>query len=328
MKKKIAMVALWLAALVCCLMLADKGMRRDDGARKYGAFFADKQGFDVLFLGTSRVLDAVQPMELWRDYGFTSYNMGNNSEPLGMTRWVLDLAMDYHTPKIAVIDVFYMLHELDEAWTYTFRHLFLDEIPLGKAKIQAVRAALPESEWLEFLMPFSLYHGRWDEILSGQTERLVDCEPYMMGAELRNGRVPRDNYTLTDAVAQTQAPGAQALREIAALCRDNGVEPVFIALPGHASEEEQMAMNSVGVIAQELGVPFLNMMRLNVIDLSTDCYDWQGHLNPDGASKTTAYLGAWLTEQFALEDKRGKSEYAYWDKNLEAYEAYRKAFWE
>ena len=55
MKKKMAMVVLWLAALVCCLVLADKAMRRDDGERKYGAFFADKQGFDVLFMGTSRV---------------------------------------------------------------------------------------------------------------------------------------------------------------------------------------------------------------------------------------------------------------------------------
>ena len=92
MRKKIAMTALWLAALVCCLLLADKMMRRDDAERKYGAFFEDKQGFDVLFMGTSRVLDAVQPMELWRDFGVTSYNMGNNSECLEMTEWVLKKA--------------------------------------------------------------------------------------------------------------------------------------------------------------------------------------------------------------------------------------------
>ena len=35
----------------------------------------------------------------------------------------------------------------------------------------------PEGGRLEFLMPFSLYHGRWEELLSGQTERLVECEP-------------------------------------------------------------------------------------------------------------------------------------------------------
>jgi len=328
MKKKLAMTVLWLAALVCCLLLADKMMRRDDGERKYSAFFADEQGFDVLFMGTSRVLDAVQPLELWRDFGITSYNMGNNSEPLGMTRHVLDLVFDTHVPKVAVIDVFYMAHSIDEEWTYPYRHVFLDEIPLNRAKIDAVRATLPQSEWQEFLMPFSLYHGRWDEILSGSTERMVDCEPYMMGAELRSGRVQRHDYELTEEIEQDALPGDDALREIAAFCRENGVEPVFAALPGHASQKEQMAMNRAGMIAEELGVPFVNMMCENVIDFDMDCCDEAGHLNPDGARKTTAYLGAWLTEHFELEDKRGNNAYSYWDENLRTYEAYRKAFWE
>lgn len=326
-KKNLAMTALWLAALVCCLLLADKAMRRDDSERKYGAFFDDKQGFDVLFMGTSRVLDAILPTELWRDYGITSYNMGNNSEPLAMTAKTLELAMDTHVPKIAMVDVFYMMHAIDEAWAYAFRHIFLDMIPLSRAKIEVVRATLPEEEWLEFLMPFSLYHGRWDEILSGSTERQLECERYTMGAELRSGCVMRDNYVLTDAIEPNALPGDEALYAIVQLCRENGVEPVFMALPGHASEEEQMAMNRAGMIAEELGVPFVNMMREGVIDFDKDCYDWQGHLNPAGASKATAYLGAWLTEHFELEDKRERSEYAYWHENLRKYEALRAEVW-
>ena len=328
MKKKIAMTVLWLAALVVCLLLLDKGMRRDDGARKYDAFFEDEQGFDVLFMGTSRVLDAVQPLEMWRDYGFTSYNMGNNSEPLEMTYHVLDLAMDTHVPEIAVIDVFYITHAIDEEWAYSYRHIFLDEVPLSKEKIDAVRATLPQDNWLEFLMPFSLYHGRWEEILAGNTERMVDCEPFMMGGELRSGRVPNDTYTLTDEMAEKEQPGEQALRSIVQLCRENGVQPVFVALPGHAFNEVQMAMNRAALVAEELDVPFLNMMRLDVIDYDTDCCDWEGHLNPDGSRKVSAYLGAWLKDNFELKDRRGDAAYAHWDENLKTYEAFRKAHWE
>ncbi len=36
---------------------------------KYYDFYQQKQDFDVLFLGTSHVLNAVYPMELWRDHG-------------------------------------------------------------------------------------------------------------------------------------------------------------------------------------------------------------------------------------------------------------------
>ena len=319
----------WLAALCVCLLLADHAMRRDDGDRKYGPFFEEKQEYDVLFMGTSRVLDAVQPMEIWRDHGIVSYNMGNNSECLDMTEWVLKLALKYHKPKAVLVDVYYVDRKIDDAWAYSFRHLFLDMIPLSRAKVEAVKATLPESEWLEFLMPFSLYHGRWEEILSGGTERLVECEPFMMGAEMRIRReAPKEPFVRTQEMTPADMPGKDALRRIAALCRENGIEPVFMAITAPISREEQMNVNSVQLIADELGVPFINMLdEEGLVDFESDCYDYLGHLNPDGAAKVTAYLGEWLSDQFDFADKRGDSAYAHWNEALKAYEAYRQEAW-
>lgn len=327
-KKKVWVVILWLAALMCLLLLADSAMRRDDGERKYSAFFADEQGFDVFFMGTSRMMDAIAPMELWRDYGVTSYNLANSSEVLDVTEQVLDLALDVHVPKVAMIDVFYVSHAVDEVWTYSYRHLFFDEVPLSYAKFEAVRATLPKDQWLEFMMPFSLYHGRWEEMLSGGVERMVECEPFMMGGELRAGHsVPRE-YERTNQMSESEQPGFDALRRIAALCRENGVEPVFVALPGFALKEEQMEMNAVTRVADELGVTFLNLFDVEgLVDPQQDCYDYLGHANPSGTSKVTAYIGKWLTENYALEDKRGQEAYAYWDENLARYEAYRDDVW-
>lgn len=328
MKKKVFRVILWLSALCVCLALADRLTRRDDGARKYGPFFEDQQDYDVLFLGTSRVLDGISPMELWRDYGITSYNMGNSSECLEVTEWVLRLALEYHTPRIAVIDVYYVDRPLDDAWAYTYRHMFYDEVPLSRSKIEAVRATLPEDHYLEFLMPFSLYHGRWEEILSGSTARLVECEPFMMGSEMRIGRVVPLAYPTTTEAAQEELPGHDALRRIAALCRENGIEPVFVMLPAPISEQEQRNVRSVQAIADELGVPFLNMLDMSgVVNYETDCYDYLGHLNPDGASKVTAWLGQWLQNTYGLEDRRGSAVSAYWDENLALYEAYYEEQW-
>lgn len=327
MKKSLCALA-WLAALCLCLLAADHLMRRDDSARKYGAFFEEEQDIDVLFLGTSHVLDGISPMELWRDHGVTSYNMGNSSEPLDATEWVLRLAMQTHKPRVAVIDVYYIDRRADEAWAYSFRHLFLDAVPLSHMKVEAVQATLPRSEWLEFLMPFSLYHGRWEELLGGDTERNVDCEPYMMGSELRIDRAIVPPYERTTLAAQEEQPGEDALRRIAALCRENGVEPVFMAIPAPVSQEEQMRMNRVGALARELGVPFLNLFDVEgLVDFDTDCYDYLGHMNPDGATKITAYLGQWLTERYDLPDRRGEAAYAHWDEYLAQYEAEREARW-
>ena len=50
-------------------------------------------------------------------------------------------------------------------------------------KVELVKATLPEDQWLEFLMPFSLYHGRWEELLSGEGERMVDWPMTVGGKE-------------------------------------------------------------------------------------------------------------------------------------------------
>ena len=329
MKKTVLSVAVWLAALCVCLLLADRMTRRDDGARKYDAFFAEQQDIDVFFLGTSRVLDGVSPMELWRDFGITSYNLANSSEVLDVTEQVLRLALESHTPKVAVIDVYYVHHSVDERWTYPYRHLFFDEIPLSRAKLEAVHATLPQSEWLEFLMPFSLYHGRWEELLSGSVERMVDCETFMMGSELRIGRTPCEGFVRTQATTEETLPGFAALERIVALCRERGVEPVFLMVPAPLDELEQTWVNSVAPLAERLGVPFVNLLDEDTgVDFGTDCYDVVGHLNPDGASKTTAWLGHWLTAHFPLADHRSDTAYGHWHARLLQYEAFRAAQWE
>ena len=64
------------------------------------------------------------------------------------------------------------------------------------------------------------------------------------------------------------------------------------------------------------------------VDFGTDCYDVVGHLNPDGASKTTAWLGRWLTARFPLADHRSDPAYGHWHARLLQYEAFRAAQWE
>ena len=75
------------------------------GARiKYEDFYAQEEDFDVLFLGTSHVINAVYPMELWEDYGIVSYNMAGHGNKMPTTYWVFENALLETTPKLVVID--------------------------------------------------------------------------------------------------------------------------------------------------------------------------------------------------------------------------------
>ena len=325
-------VNLLIFAIVLAALLVGANLitRRDDGARKYGPFFSEKKedAFDVLFFGTSRVLTGILPPELWREYGITSYNMGNNSEQLGVTEWVLRLALEQHKPKVAVFDVFYIDRPVNLEWTYSFRHLFFDEVPLSRLKLQALRATLPERLVPEFALPFILYHGRWDELVSGTATRQVECEPCLMGAELRTGRTDPAPFERTLDVTDAELPGLSALRNIAQICRENGVEPVFVCLPSPATREDQMNSNAVYALADELGVPYLNMLDVEgVVDFSTDFHDYLSHLNPDGAIKVTRWLGQWLSQNYDLADRRADTAYGNWNAILEEYDAFLSEQW-
>lgn len=321
--------AVWLLALVLCLFGMDRALRRGDGEMKYKAFFEEKMDYDVFFLGTSHMMDAVYPIELWRDYGITSYNLGNTAEPMDNTYWTLRLASKYHVPKVVVVDMAYLDRiQVTQMHTYQFAHGFLDEIPLSLDKVRAVWSVFPEGKRAEFVFPLALYHTRWEEIFDGPVQANTNAVPCMFGAELRVGRCEPAAYVRTQAMCDEEPAGAKWLRELVAFCREKGITPVLTGIPYPASEEQQMAINYAQRLAQELDVAYVNLFDVEgLVDFATDCYDEASHLNPDGATKVTAYLGAWLTEQYALEDKRGDARYAHWNAALEEYSQLRKAQW-
>ena len=330
--KRIAGPLLFAAALLLCLWGANRFFMRPDSEQKYRNFFVENektQPFDVFWMGTSHVFDGVFPMELFRNYGIASYNLGNSSELVEFTEWTLRLALQYHKPKLIMLDVYYVDRSLKDEWAYSYRHLFMDAMPLSLLKIKAITSTMPNSYWDEYLVPLSLYHGRWEEMIAGTTEMMVNSVPCMMGAEMRTVIDPSNvPYERVTEMNTEEMPGKEAIRRIAQICREEGIDLVLTAIPSAATREEQMAMNSCQLLADEFGVPFVNMFDVpDLVDFKTDLYDGISHLNPNGALKVTAYLGKWLQENKDLPDRRKDPAYANWFDILEEYEAYYDEVW-
>ena len=321
--------ALWVIALIICLAGLDHAMRRGDGAAKYSAFLSGEGEYDVFLLGTSHMMDAVYPPLLWRDYGITSYNLGNAAETMEATYWTLRLALTRHTPKAVLVDVCYIDRAQADVSNYAMNHLFLDELPLSAEKLRAIWSLFPEGSRAQFVFPLVAYHTRWEELLAGTNEGMVDAAmPFMYGAELRAGRSEPALFERTQEMDTTETPGKQALRELISLCLERRIDVVLTAIPYPAEPERQRMMNSAQAIAQEMGVPFVNLFDVDgLVDFETDCYDAMSHLNPDGAQKVTAYLGAYLAQHLPLKDKRGDAGHAGWDAALEEYESVYGEIW-
>ncbi len=70
----------FLAVLCVCIFATTIVLRNKDSDYKYGDFFDKADQIDVLFIGSSHVINAINPAVLYGEYGITSYNMGGPDE--------------------------------------------------------------------------------------------------------------------------------------------------------------------------------------------------------------------------------------------------------
>lgn len=313
---------------------------RKSSDSKYADFFRDRD-YDVLFMGSSHVINGVFPMELWNEYGITSYNFGGHSNYLPTTYWVMENALDYVTPEVIVIDCLMLSSDLKGTGTFSYLHQSLDAFPLSLKKIKAVWDLLDDPAFekkesagntgkreeprtrIGLLWDFSVYHSRWNELTK---DDFMPSSNKEKGAESRIAVVPAELKKIDpDIVTEPDHVGETYLCKMIESCQKRGINVVLMYLPFPASEIQQADANAVYDIAEDFGVPYINFLDLEgIIDYQTDLSDENSHVNPSGARKITSYLGQFLAEQYNLRDKRNEPDYSYWNTDYKKYEALKK----
>ena len=327
--------------LTACLLLGslswlDSLLMRKSGEINYAYFFEQEEEFDVLFFGSSHVVNAVLPPELWRDWGIVSFNMANTGCMLPTSYWMLELALRYKTPSLVVVDClnlesnFKIFKERFEQLSVT-----MDAFPLSLTKIRAAidlmddpyleeELASTETKAMEarsavtILWPFYLYHSRWKEL---KKIDLVPLANEMKGATVLAGRAEPQQIKRIPAETRLEGDsvGIEYLKKMIELCQSRGIEILLINVPYPATREQFASANRVYDIAEEYGVNYLNFLDMQVVNYRTDCYDPHSHLNASGAEKVTAYLGHYLRERYQIPDRRGDKRYAHWEQEYELF---------
>ena len=321
--RRILAAALTVLLTAGALAVAARTFRRKDREFKYRPFFADKTEYDVLFFGTSHVVNAVFPMQLWHDWGITSYNFGDHGVTIPTSYWIMRNAVRYHKPKVAVLDV----HGIAYASKIDEGHIrsMIDIFPPSLTKVLMLMDFFETAdERARFFSTYETCHNRWREMtLAERWDSLFYSRVTReKGADSRSAVAVPDIRPRTDALFEGEMPFAHYVGTFVSFCRENGIIPVLMNIPFPASEAEQRCANSARLVAEELGVPYDNMLGMDIVDYDTDCFDSASHLNPSGARKVTDYIGRTLTERYAgkgVMDRRGDPAYARWEKDYEAY---------
>ncbi len=310
--------------------------QRKDSDNKYHDFFEQKEDFDVLFLGTSHVINAIYPMELYQNYGIISYNFGGHSNELATSYWVMRNALDYTTPKLVVVDILEVGSNQKMTGWVEQSHLSLDCFPISRTKVLTVLDLFDDPtaidvdgknmydiRW-EWLLDFGKYHSRWNEL----TESDFENEDFQTekGAEFRIDVVEPLKYRKisADSVLSENTIGQEYLCKIIEECHKRGIEVLLIKIPHPASEKEQMEANTVYEIARRYDVKYLNFLEIeDVVNYDTDCYDDYSHLNPSGGKKVTDYLGTYIMKTYEIPDQRQNPDYYGWQEDYQEYLSYK-----
>ena len=308
-----------------------------DSPTKYADFFQNPRQCDVLYIGSSHVRYDFFPMEMWNQYGITSYNFGNNGCFLPVSYWVMENALDYVNPRVVIIDTYFLdekykcesTEQKDGSVTANEGrlHLAFDCFPFSKKKMLAVNDLIQDSEQAKrdsFFNKLSGYHNRWDTGLlkndfypvnpgekGASYEYLTVANP--IGYEAISG----------DDILKDNPIGAEYLEEMIADCQKRGIRVLLTYLPFEAEVHYQEEANTTAIIAQKYGVDYINFLKTDSgINYETDLSDtksYNGHLNPSGARKITSYIGKYLSTHYRLSDHRNDVGYSNWNNDYDKY---------
>ena len=316
-------------AVIFGIIVLNRTFIQQNNVYRYQAFNEEDTDYDVLFFGTSHIYCSIYPMQLWHDYGITSYDMSSPSSPFSVSFCNFRESIKTHKPKIAVFEV-YPTGMSGGTPNVASVHNYLDSRPLSFQKYKDAVEIFPEDEAAvkELVIPLSVYHTRWNELNGNMVkfglwaDKDVSRYEITKGAEIQkkvykpvnNTSIRKGDYDkkyLTD-------DNAVYIEKFVSLCKDNGIIPIVISMPFDASADNQKWLNAYIKVADEAGAQTINLFDEKLVDLDIDCLD-NNHLNASGARKITDFIGKYLVENHGLEDKREDTDYKSWNENYERY---------
>ena len=277
-------------------------------------YYEETTPHDVLMVGDCEVYESFSPVDLWRDFGITSYIRGSAQQLVWQSYYLLKDALKYETPKVVVFNVQALMHA--EPQKEEYNRMTLDGMRWSGVKLDAVRASmLDEENLVDYIFPVLRYHSRITQLTRedidyyGRHKKVshngyymrVDAAPYVDGIWFEEE--PED-YTFG------QMP-VEYLDKIRTLCESEGIAFVLVKAPSVSPVWYDEYEEQVVSYAEKYDLPYINYLKLlneTGIDYDTDTYDMGLHMNLSGAKKMTAYLGSFLVSKYGLKSHAGDME--------------------
>lgn len=330
--KQIIKIVLFTCLLALGVFLVSGVLKKKDGISRHTSFYEENTPVDALVFGSSHAECGYSPMEMYKEYGITSYDMANSGERIPLSYYMIKDSVLRRHPKAVILDL-YMIDEefvYDREWeeSQTLTWLALDSMRLSKTKLEATynlfkNKSLEERCELFFYLP--RYHTRWKEL----EEFDFDTEP-----RLDKGAVSYENNSMlriTDISYEKDYGNVSGrkpneenisyIEKIKAFCDANGVDLILAYFPYQMDESHEEVSVWMKDYCNNNNISFIDLNEYD-FDYTTDFFDI-GHTNVIGQKKATEYIGDYLKNKDYYEDRRNDPSCETWQQDVKNFDTFK-----
>ncbi|MBQ9531492.1 MAG: SGNH/GDSL hydrolase family protein [Eubacterium sp.] len=273
----------------------------------------------IVGIGNSDVYSGFVPLELWREYGYTSVVSASIHQTIPESHKILEMLFEKQSPRLVIIesDMFYDGEDIDkkELKKQDWLSDFFDHME-------------PEffAHNIENVFSVFRFHNYWQ---GGKENN--DAAPYNSHGYRYNTRtckLEKSEYMIPTSEKDDMSNlNKQQTDELINYCKSHGAEVMILTLPSINTWNYERH-NAVEQFANERNLPFVDL-NLHYDDMGismTSCFRDEGnHLNYDGAKAVTLFLGDYFKRNYSFEDLRSNSDYVSWNKDLEKFDKYKNS---
>ena len=272
-------------------------------------YYNEEKDHDVIFVGDCEVYANISPMELYKNYGITSYVRGTSQQMIWQSYEIIKETLSYEKPKVIVLNVNSMRYSKPVSEAYN--RLTLDNMKWSIYKVNAINSSMMKDEsFISYVFPILRYHSRITKLTSEDItylfkEKNISHNGFIINTNIKPyTSLPTqkllNNYQFDDI-------DYDYLDKIVNITKENEVKLVLMKAPSLYPYWYPEYESQIIEYASKNGLDYYNFKLITDeigIDYNTDTYDGGLHLNLNGATKLSNYFGQILKDKYNLEDYR------------------------
>lgn len=318
--KKIIGLLVVLASILCSINYVSKVVARKSWEGGIIHSKSERKNVDLIFVGSSTFQWAFSPLEIWKNYGITSYN--NSLEQLGLDTsfYVVKDVLRDSKPKVLVVNVA-LKDENNFLLQYQFANInIIDRFMAALETYKDVQTAAEKTNILR------TFHARWKELNYTDFSSQYMFKGFLyfnwLNGYFDSYIYPYQQNMISDEIINEYTEYIKRIDEYA---KSKGVNVVFISRPTYHIKSVQFFKK----LQEQLdsNIDYINyndkITELN-IDFVDDLHD-MAHMTLSGGTKVLSHLVPYIQNKYGLQKNEDASADKKWASDFERYEYHKNA---